>query len=621
MRVSRLLIILCCTVSLLALNIRSLQAQKDTVRTRQGLDNYIQQRKGLIGKLARNLLRDTLRENIAALTPIRNDLVFSIYEGRVIRSVTVKGLDFGTPINDTTRVFRNWLTKMANGFHHKTRSWVVRNNLFFEPGDKVEAYLMADNERHLRDQPYLQDARIIINTADNSNDSVDVIVLSKDVLSIGGSLHIHNTRAFDVSVKDDNLAGWGDRIQGGVLYDTRRVDRMGYGMEYIKRNIAGSYIDAYAGYSNFADGMNSGRDEETTFYMRFIKPLVNQYTKFTYAAEAAWHETENQYIADTSFKKEFQYKYYNYDAWLGWNTGAFSIMNLKQNDNRLRTILGARLMKKRFELTPDTFKIKYDARYADLYAVLGSISIFGQNFYKTRYIYGFGRNEDVPEGMDVTATAGWTRKNGQDRPYMGLDVSRNYFTSQESYYNFTFRVGGFWHKSRLEDVDVLTNLEYFSKLRTMGPRWKQRTFVSLGITGQINKVLNEELYLESTFGLRELYNARRIGGDMRAVLKSESVFFSPWTFLNFKFAPFGFANFCLLTPPGEPVKKSDLYQSLGAGLRARNESLIFGTVELRAHYFPRANFYGDHWRIDFNTNIKFKYNTQIIKRPEIIVVN
>jgi len=621
MRVSTLFIIFFCTTTFLAVSIMPLQAQHDSTRARKGIDSFILKRKGLVGKLARNLLRDTLRENIAALTPIRNDLVFSIYQNRVIRSVTVKGLDFGTAITDTNKVYKSRLTRLANNFHHKTRGYVIRHNLFFKPGDKIEPYLLADNERHLRDQPYLQDARIIVEPADNSYDSVDVIVLTKDVLSIGGSLHLRNSNSFDVSVKEDNLGGWGDRLQGSVLYDTRRVKRAGYGMEFIKRNIAGSYIDAYIGYKDFNDGFNSGRDEETTFYTRLIKPLVNQYTKFTYATELAWHATENQYVSDSLYKSDFQYKYYNYDAWLGWNTGAFKVFKFKNDDDRLRTILGVRVLKKRFELIPDKFKTEYDAMYADLYGILGSLSIFGQNFYKTRYIYGFGRSEDVPEGLDISATAGWTKKNGLDRPYVGIDLARNYFTAKENYFNFTFRAGGYWNRNNLQDVDILANLDFFSKLRSLGPRWKQRSFVSVGITGQVNKVLNEELFLESPFGIPELHNGRKLGGDMRATLKSESVFFSPWTFINFRFAPFMFANLCLLTPPYEKLSQSDLYQSIGAGLRARNESLIFGTMELKAHYFPRANFYGSHWRVDFNTNVKFKYNSQIIKRPELIIVN
>ncbi len=613
-------IIMICISSLLMGISTPLYAQHDTTK-RQGLDSFILKRKGLFGKLARNLLTDTLKENIAASTPVRNDLLFSIYDGRVIRSITVQGLDFGTPINDTTKVYRNWLTRLANGSHRKTRDFVIRDNLFFKKGERVFPYLLADNERHLRDQPYLQDARIIIRPADNSFDSVDVVVLTKDVLSIGGSIHLRNMNSGDISLKEDNLGGWGDRLLGSVLYDQTRVERMGYGAEFIKRNIAGSFIDATAGYSNFANAFSSGRAEETTFYARMIRPLANPYMRFTYAAEIAYHNTSNMYLSDSLYNSDYRYEYFNYDAWIGWNTGAFKILPDLNKDDRLRTLLSLRVLRKQYQEIPDKYKTIYDSRYADIAGVLGAISIFGQNFYKTRYIYGFGRSEDVPEGTDISLTAGWTRKQQIDRPYIGLDFQRSYFRVKEDYFNYTFRLGGYWHRNKMEDVDVLLNLDYFSKLQILSPKWKQRTFISAGITGQINKTLNEELYLESPFGIPELYNDRKIGGDIRATLKAESVFFSPFTFINFRFAPFVFANLCLITPVSEKFSKSDGYQSVGAGLRWRNESLIFGTMELKAHYFPRANYYGKHLRIDFNTNIRFKYNQQTIKRPELIIAN
>lgn len=592
--------------------------RQDTVIKRQGIDSFILKRKGLLGKLARNLLTDT--NKVVTATPVRNDLLFSIYEGRVIRSVKVQVLDFGTAITDTTKVFRNRLTKLANSFHRKSRDYVVGKNLFFHEGDKVFSYLLADNERHLRDQPYLQDARIVIQPADNSYDSVDITVLVKDVLSIGGSFHMHNTTSVDVSIREDNLGGWGDRLQGSILYDNQRREKVGYGGEFIKRNIAGSFIDAYAGFDNFNDNFNNGRDEETTVYTRFLKPLVHPYMRFTYALDLAYHETDNMYLSDSLYRMDFRYQFYNIDAWLGWNTGAYKLT--KHNvDDRTRTILSMRVLRRKFRQVPEIFSKVYDARYADLDAVLGGLSIFRQTFYKTRYIYGFGRNEDVPEGMDLSLTAGWTKRHDRERPYVGLDFSKNFFTAREAYFNYTARAGGYWNKSTLEDVDLLFNLDFFSRLRNLGPRWKQRTFISAGLTAQFNSELNEPLLLESQFGLPELRNDRKIGGDLRATVKSESVFFSPLNIANFRFAPFVFANAALITPPSEKFSKSDIYTSIGGGIRTRNESLIFGTIEVKAHYFPRPNYFGDRTRIEFNSNIRFKYNRQIIKRPELVATN
>jgi hypothetical protein len=632
MGLTRLFILLGCAVLLeMALPLSSM-AQADTAIKKDDMkkpdtvrhvtiDSFILKRKGLLGKLAKNLLTDT--SAAATAGPVRNDLLFSIYEGRVIRSITVQGLDFGTAITDTTRRFRNALTNLANNFHHKTRGYVIRNNLFFHVGDKVFSYLLADNERHLRDQPYLQDARIVIRSSDKSFDSVDITILTKDVLSIGGSFRMHNSTSVSLTIREDNLGGWGDRLQGGVLYDQRRREKVGYGAEFIKRNIMGSFIDGYAGFENYADAFNTGRDEEVTYYGRLIRPLVNPYLRFTYAVEAAYHRTENMYVDDSTYKSDSRYRFFNYDSWIGWNTGAYKLGKLgKENSNdRLRTLLSMRFFRKQFQEIPDFLSQEYYYDYQDMTAVLGAISIFQQDFYKTRYIYGFGRNEDVPEGIDISLTAGWTKKQGIQRPYAGIDFQRFYFTSGEDYFNYTARVGSYFRSGSFEDLDVLFNLDFFSKLHIMNPRWKQRWFISAGITTQVNKELNEPLFLESQFGLPEFRNRKSIVGEVRSTVKAESVFFSPFTLANFRFAPFVFGNFVLLTPDKQKIGKSDLYSSIGGGLRSRNESLIFGTLEFKAHYFPRQNFFGDSWRIEFNTSVKFKYNRQFIKRPEIILAN
>ncbi|WP_315817417.1 hypothetical protein [Paraflavitalea speifideaquila] len=595
MRFTRLFIFCYCSLSLLL--VMELPAQvvpdtaikkagfkkPDTIR-RASIDSFILKRRGLLGKLARNLLSNNPTGD-EVTGPIRNDLLFSIYNDRVIRSIQIVGLDFGTAITDTSKTFKSRLTNLANGFHHKTRGFVIRNNLFFEVGDRVFPYLLADNERHLRDQSYLQDARIVIRSSDRSNDSVDITIFTKDVLSIGGSFRMHNSQSVSGSIREDNLGGWGDRLQGSVLYDQRRKERVGYGGEFIKRNIGGSFIDGSIGYDNFNDAFNSGRDEEVTFYARLIRPLVNPYLRFTYAAEVASHRTENMYLNDSTYKTDARYRYFNYDSWVGWNTGAYKLGKGQNENDRTRTLLSVRFFRKQFQEVPEVFSQEYYYDYIDRMAALGSLSIFRQDFYKVRYIYGFGRNEDVPEGMDISLTAGWTKTQGRERPYAGIDFQRFFFTEKEHYFNYTGRVGGYFNKNTLEDVDVLFNLDYFSNLQSLSKKWKQRTFVSAGIALQANKELNEPLFLESQFGLPELRNTKKIYGEIRSTLKAESVFFSPWMFINFRFAPFIFGNLTLLTPEKQELNKSDLYSSIGGGLRSRNESLIFGTLEFKAFSF------------------------------------
>lgn len=156
--------------------------------------------------------------------------------------------------------------------------------------------------------------------------------------------------------------------------------------------------------------LKSDEREETRYYVRFLKPLVHQYMRWTYAVEASKHKTDNMYWSDSLYNANYKYQYNIIDAWASLN------LNVKKSDlinpdNRLRKLIGLRMLNQQFDDIPTLHLEQYNFRYANLFAILGSFSIFRQDFYKTQYIYGFGRNEDVPEGIDFSVTGGYTKSN------------------------------------------------------------------------------------------------------------------------------------------------------------------------------------------------------------------
>jgi hypothetical protein len=590
-------------------------AQDGNDSTTNRIDSFLLNQKGLLGKLVKNIVAN---KPIPLSAPVRNDLLFIKFNGKIIRNITIKRLDFGIPITDTSKRFKNTLTQWASDFHHKTKEEVIRNNLFFKKGDKLIPYLVADNERHLRDLPYLQDATISVKSA--GRDSVDVVILTKDVLSLGGSYRMHNTTKMSLALSEDNIAGTGHEFLVRGFFDDKRDSKFGSGAQYTGRNIGGSFINWYGGYISFHKNFNTGLQNEETAYTGFVRPLVNPYMRFTYAAEAAWHNTNDVYASDSLYEMDNKYRYYNYDAWIGWNTGAFKIPGGKNKDNRLRTVLGLRYLRQHFMEVPFKYQHQYYYQYANQQATLASVTIFRQDFYKAQYVYGFGRNEDIPEGADLSLATGWTKKAGIERPYVGIDIQRYFFTARESYFNYTLKADGYLHHKQIEDINLLANVEYFSRLLHFG-KWKQRSFVNAGITHQPDRVLNEPLFLQSDFGLREWRSDTLLAGNTRITVKAESVFFVPWNLANFRFAPFAFGNFCIFTPTAKKFSHSDLYSSIGGGIKTRNESLIFKSMELRAYFFPQKNFFNEYWRFEFNANIRFKYTRQFVKKPDFINVN
>ncbi len=590
---------------------------QDVKDKKQSLDSFLLRQKGIIGDLADNLMTDTLKEINADL--LRNDIPFQPYKDRVIRHIKVQSLEFGVSIADTSKRASDKLKRLADKLHSDTREFVIRNNLFFAEGEKLSPYLLGDNEKHLRDLSFLQDARIKVIPVRGSRDSVDILILSKDVLSIGGSFNIHSSKSLALAVSEDNFNGRGDKIQVQGLMDLNRERKLGYGFEFINRNMGGSFVNAAIGFTTYNRSISNGRKEETNVYLRLTRPLVNRFMKWTYGAEMELHETHNYYNTDSLYQQDFKYKYNRIDTWGAWNMDADKTDG--NNDKaRIRRLIGLRVLQQNFENKPLKYTNGYNYNFADMKAVLGDISIFRQNFYKTQYIYGFGRNEDVPEGMDVSFTVGWTKNDERVRPYTGINFNHYYFTGHHDYLNIFFGSGGYFYKRKLEDIDVVGKIDFFTRLYYLKRNWKQRIFLSASATRQFNNLLSEPLRLESEYGLQEVRNNFQ-GGDYRIAGKMETVFFSPRSILYFRFAPFVFVNSALIHLKVDSVYDSKLFSSIGAGLRIRNESLIFGTIELRGMFFPRKNFYNENWRLEVKSKIRFKYNQEFIKRPEFVRVN
>lgn len=608
-------VVRCCGCLILFAINASVFAQTDSVRQNK-IDSLLRKPKGLIGKLTHDLLTDSIKPDVDVQ---RNDKPFLKYENYIIRNVIIQSLEFGTLTKDTVRRLDKRLARFANNIHYKTRAWAVRNNLFFHPNDKLSPYLLGNNERYLRDLPYIRESRILVWPV-RGTDSVDVIVITKDVLSIGGNVALRNSKSATIEIREDNLLGWGDRIEFQALYDGKRRLPFGYGAEYVKRNIGGSFIDGSIGFLNFDRTFNTRKREERVEFVRFIKPLVNPYMLWTYAFNAEKHKSDNMFSTDSLFESDLKYQYSLYDAWAGLNLSTKMISN-ENEFQRLRYLLSARVLNQKFSEKPLLYTTKYFYPYADIFAVLGAVSIFRLNFYKTQFIYGFGRNEDLPEGLDASFTAGWTKKQERERPYAGFNLQHYAFTKRQSYFNYSLAAGSYLYKKKVEDISLLANMDFFSPLTPLGKTWKQRSFLNASVGKQFRSLLDEPFLLESRYGLQRFRNNTR-GGSVRATVKAETVFYTPWSILYFKFAPFLFGSATAFKlRPDSTKSNTKIYPAIGGGIRSRNESLIFGTMELRGVFYPKPDLYNNRILIQFNSNLRFKYIQNFIRRPEFVHVN
>jgi len=572
---------------------------------------FLAKKKGLLGRLGKSIA------STPAAEPVKVAYPYLKYNGKIIRNIDVFAFGFNQKLDDTTTTKETFGSRIGNKLHVNSFPSVIKKNLFFKTGDKFLPLLVSDNEAYLRNLNFLQDAMIVV--LEGSEDSVDIVVLTRDVFSIGGSINISSPSKARIEVRDENMGGSGNQLSFGSIYDKDRDPHFGTSAGIILRNIMGSFLNWSTGFSTFSKTFNTGRFEETSYYTNLEKPLLNRYTQWTGALAASYNRTVNGYLPIAEYKSNFQYTYTNLDLWAGYNIG-YNDKKGRESETRLRHFVAGRTFYTYFDRLPASYDTSYNSKFANINGVLFSYTLYKQNFYRTNFIYGFGRNEDVPVGLSASLIAGWTNKQNKHRPYYGIEFEGNRFSGKKIFSSYKLRIGGYSAKGKFQDIDILASIDHFTKLRKLREKWLTRNFVSFSFTKQLNPLLDDSLLLRSNFGLPYFVNGD-IRSDQRITLKLESVFYNLDRLLGFRFAPFVFGDLSFLKPTSKPFNKTDGFSALGGGIRTRNENLVFGTIELRGYYFPRTTEDMKPWKIEITTKLRFKFNSNFIKKPDFIIAN
>jgi hypothetical protein len=585
---------------------------------------FLAKKGGFWGRIGKSLSGNAPMSQ-ASLPAVKNVSDFEDFKGETIHCIHIHDVSFGISVNDTNQVFRNFIINTVNHIHKPTKEGLIQNNLFFKEGDALNPNTIAENVRYLRSLPYLQDARIEVVTVPNTLGEVDVEVFYKDVFSFAVVSSISNNALF-VELRDNNIMGTGQQLTIQNLYDPNRSNSYGGGVQYLKRNIGGSLANLSLGYQNVAGAYSDGRRDETYAAARVTLPLVSPYYSWTGEAEIAKHFNQNKYVPDSVFKSDDQYDYNNFDTWVGYNVSKrYSIDEPVLR--RVKHFVALRLTDLDFTNIPNKYKLTYNSQYASIKSVLGAYTFFKQEYYHSSFIYGFGRNEDVPEGYNISFIGGWTDKNNIQRPYAGINIEDNYFTKKKNYFDYVLKVGGYYGGNTLQDFSSLLQLQTFTRLRRLGnSTWFLRHFFSGSVVHQFNRLLDAPLVLNSMYGIPQFSGDSTTQATSRATLNCESIFYNTWKLVGFSFAPFVFTNFSFLKTDyingGNSFGSNiDGYVGSGFGVRTRNENLVFGTIELRFFYFPKTVAGMSPFSINISSNLIFAYNSRYVVRPDFVSFN
>ena len=575
-----------------------LPARPDSLRERfdqERLINRLQaysRRKTIAGRVMSGLLNFTNRQGEqAGLDVVLLDRQFDRHSFKIVRRIDIRPLDaFGYSLTDSTQHPRTLLDKAGNGLHIKTSRARIRQVLLFRPGQPLEPQALAESERLLRQTPEILDARVLVNERTTTRDSVDIEILTTDVFSITAGVQVGTATAGIITLGDQNFLGLGHQIENSYNY--------GRGYD----NSPGAQTWAYEGsytapFRHFLYAQARYRDE-FNYRSGGVSLKRDFYSPTTRYAGSISFDRYALNVAPVTPPPGQPYVYYplNYsvqDAWVG------RALRLRSYDlgyeNPGRIIVATRLVRSQFQTVPTITPAEapnYQPPHNST-LLLGTVGYSVRRYYKDRYLFGFGRTEDVPTGTLVSFTAGYDINSVVPRRYFNARLAAAAYSTRTGYLYGAVDLGGYQRLSgdkKWEQGLLTGELTSFTRLYNAG-NWQYRHFLSSRATIGLNRRVGETLQgITNDRGLRGFSPATPILATSRFVLNYETTLFTPLSLLGFRLAGIAFADAAWVTdrPGGGSPFGSAPYTGFGLGLRFRNEFTVLRTFQLLLGYYPRG---------------------------------
>lgn len=548
-----------------------------------------------ITRLLFSLLFKSSSENVSDIKPIiKAENAFLPFMDKTIGNISIiKVPVLEGSVQDTSRIAKSWYAKALNKAHMHTQTKILRQNIIFESGEKVDPFKLADNERLLRQLRTIRDAKIYLIPRVDNPDIVDVKVVTQDVISLGASFSYNKVNNFSFDIYDRNILGTTRDFQVSYYFNEHEMPKHGYGLQYRVPNFWGTFIQGTFLYEDTYFRKQLGMDLSRNFFTPEIK----------YGGGISVRRVSDFYRPIEIFGLEVPYTANEASVWLGRSY---------QLEKRTNLILQSRFRSSEFLERP---QVKEDTNRffmnSNMYFV--SASLVNRTYSKSKLIRGFGRTEDVPKGKLVSFTYAYDDNEFFNRNYWQLKLGYAEYFDRIGYLSGSTAIGAFKNNKHWEDGVSNINFNYFSPLMVSG-KSSFRQFINVnyvkGINRRSDNAIAIEKYFRSDSTLRPL-------GDKRFSMSFESVYFTPWYFYGCKLSIYNRNSFNWLTY-NKQFDYRRLFSSFSFGARILNESFVFPTIELNFTYYRGAAGYPDATNLSLFNNYPGDFLEMQISRPELL---
>ncbi len=516
-------------------------------------------------------------------------------EGKIVREINITTLDpFGYNVRDTSKHPNGFLMKSGNTLHIKTQEIIIKNLLLFKVNKPYDSLLVKESERLIRAQRYVQAVSFRAVPVSKKSDSVDVYIRVQDVWSLVPAFQISKTSA-DFGFTDNNLVGLGATFQGNSHFD-RVTGKNATKISYLVPNIRNTYISlriqflftdvnslikenkfSRSYYSTISSNLpyifsgNNALIRSVEFAREFYSPL----TKWAGGIFVGQLITAQSYIATDTLR----YLSARTNIQDLWAARAWQLFRGRlAQDRTTNLIFSIRALRIRYPREIQEAEGLGIFNNENIY--FAGLGISSRSYAKDRYIFSYGKIEDVPLGRVIGLTVGYADQH-KDRMYFGLKAAwGNYF--RFGYLSAHLDYGTFISRGSLQQEVIMARINYYTRLLNVG-NWKLRQFVRPTLVFGIKRLPSDNL----SFGdLMKGFGETDFPAQHLLVLALQTQSYAPWNLAGFHFAPYLFASFGLTGTESAGFSGSRLYTLLGIGLLIRNEYLLFNTFQISLTYYP-----------------------------------
>ena len=605
-----------------ALPTDSLGRRFDEARVRLNLERYTR-RGTIVGRGLAAFFRFTRpQQEDHGLDAVLLNRQFDKHNFKIVRRVTITPFDaFGYSLNDSLRQPRTFLEKSGNAVHIRTARSRIRQVLLFRPGQPLLPQALAESERLLRQTDEILDARVLVNEATATRDSVDILVYTTDVFSITLGYELRGgPGSAIVSAGDQNFLGLGHQLDNRYQYGRDLPQTWGYEGNYQVpfRN----FVYAQGHYFNEFESHSGGVAVRRDFY----SPSARWAGAFT-ADVFNLRVVLPRDIPLPDQQPDFRIRSFTSQSlWVGRALRLRSYDLGYENPGRL--IIAASLLHENHTTnptaTPETPAGSPDDRTRTL--MLGTVGYSVRRYYKDKYLFGFGRTEDVPAGTLLSFTTGYETNTAGQRRYFDARIAGAGYSERQGYLYGSLDFGTF---QRVQDGGWEQGLLggqmlYFTRRYRMCS-YQIRHLLNTRVTAGFNRYPAEVLLSgvnSNPDGVRGFQPTGQILATSRLLANYEGTVYTPLSLLGFRVAVLAFADMAVVNEQiggGSPFSNNPpIYSGFGLGLRFRNELTVLRTFQLLLGYYPRGQLSANGLRLFESNRDSYQFSDFSFGQPSVV---